>query len=158
MNWKDAAGALKKISIPAATALGGPAGTVAATIIAGALGSEKTPQAIVEAVKADPQAALKIAEIEADLAKLSMLDIQDARRAHGTHWVVIVLTFINVGLFAGAGVLLLLNDIPVPNRDLVIFMVGQLAGFASAPQGFWFGTTLGSLRKQNTLDQISKRD
>ena len=47
MNWKDAAGALKKISIPAATALGGPAGTVAATIIAGAAPAASSTLAVI---------------------------------------------------------------------------------------------------------------
>ena len=83
MNWKTAASALRKIAPSAATALGGPAGGLAATVIAGALGVDRTPQAVIEAVKADPQAALKLAEISADLEKAAMLDTADATLQRG---------------------------------------------------------------------------
>lgn len=157
MNWKNAATALKKVAPAAASAIAGPAGGLAATVIAGALGVDRTSQAIIEAVKSDPQAALKLGEISADLEKAAMLDVQDARRANGTHWFVVLLTSILLALFAATTAALILAEIPPANRDIITLLVGQLSGFASAGVSYWLGTSIGSSRRAATLDAIAKK-
>lgn len=67
MEWKD----LGKVVADSAPALGtlllGPAGTVVGSIIAGVFGTEPEPGAVAEAIKRDPQAAVKLAEIQAQV-------------------------------------------------------------------------------------------
>ena len=44
-------------------------------------------------------------------------------------------------------------DIPSSNRDTIVYMVGQLAGFAAACVAFWVGTTRQSENKTSLLAQ-----
>ncbi|MCJ9428561.1 3TM-type holin [Kordiimonas marina] len=61
---------LKSIIAPVApilgTVIGGPAGTIAGAMIAKKLGVEATPEAVQQALQADPNAASKLAQIEAE--------------------------------------------------------------------------------------------
>jgi hypothetical protein len=69
MNWKDVGGYVKQYAPALGAAIGGPAGGAiggAVSLIAGAFGitdPEPTPDQVMAAVKADPQAALKLQEI-----------------------------------------------------------------------------------------------
>lgn len=152
MNWKTAASALRKIAPSAATALGGPAGGLAATVIAGALGVDRTPQAVIEAVKADPQAALKLAEISADLEKAAMLDTADARRAHAGHWMTWLVPLILLLLFAAAGASVFLVEVPISNQRIADLLLGSLLGMTASGVAYWVGSSSGSAAKQAQLD------
>lgn len=70
MDWSDLGNVVKSVVGTGAPLigglLGGPAGAAVGNIIASVFGCENTPDAIHEAVKADPQAAVKLAEIEAN--------------------------------------------------------------------------------------------
>jgi len=61
---KDTVGSVAPI---AGSLLGGPAGSAVGSMIASALGVSNTPDAVAAAIKADPQAAIKIRQIEAQL-------------------------------------------------------------------------------------------
>ena len=111
MEWKDVSDALKKYAPEAEALLGvaslipgvgiitGPA-EIAITAISKALGTDATPDAIVQAIATDPNAALKMKQAELDyqlqmkdkelaakkeengLLKAGMADTQDARKMH----------------------------------------------------------------------------
>lgn len=69
MDWKDIAGAVGKAAPILGTLLGGPAGAVVGTIgsiISSALGCENSPAAVQMALQSNPDAAVKLAQIEAD--------------------------------------------------------------------------------------------
>lgn len=153
MNWKDAAGALKKMAPAAAKVLPGPLGGIASTVIAGALGVEKTPAAIAEAVRTDPDAALKLAAIEADMEKLVLLDIQDARRQHRGHWMPPTLTLIYVALFVGAFAALILFGDRIPDgvREAVFMMNGAIVARFTQGGDYWLGSSRGSFEKDPGL-------
>ena len=61
---KDTVGSVAPI---AGSLLGGPAGSAVGSMIASALGVSNTPDAVAAAIKSDPQAAIKIRQIEAQL-------------------------------------------------------------------------------------------
>ena len=61
---KDVVGSVAPI---AGSMLGGPAGGAVGSMLASALGVDNTPDAVANAIKTDPQAAIKIRQIEAQL-------------------------------------------------------------------------------------------
>lgn len=66
MDWKDIAGIVGKAAPLLGGALLGPAGAVGGKLIAAALGVDEAPDKVAAALQADPQAAIKLAEIEAN--------------------------------------------------------------------------------------------
>lgn len=67
MNWNDLAETVAKVAPAAGGALGGPAGAAVGGIIARVLGVDESPQAVAQALQADPEAAIKLRRIEADI-------------------------------------------------------------------------------------------
>jgi hypothetical protein len=67
MKWTDIAGVVGKVAPLLGAALGGPAGGAVGAMISAALGTENTPDAVAEAVKTNPEAAVKLAEVQANL-------------------------------------------------------------------------------------------
>ncbi|WP_275289165.1 3TM-type holin [Halomonas elongata] len=65
MQWQDIAETVGKIAPVAGSALGGPLGGAIGAVIADKLGVKQSPQAVGEAINADPEAAVKLREIEA---------------------------------------------------------------------------------------------
>ena len=66
MNWKSIANTVGKIAPTLGSLLGGPAGASVGTLIATTLGVENTPDAVSEALRINPEAAIKLAEIESN--------------------------------------------------------------------------------------------
>ena len=64
MKWSDLGKKIADMAPMLGTALGGPAGAGIGSIIAGIFGSEDKPEAVLEAIKADPNAAVKLQEIQ----------------------------------------------------------------------------------------------
>lgn len=75
MRWSDVSEVVGKVAPVLGGALGGPAGAAVGSLAARALGVDATPEAVADAIKQDPQAAIKLAEIEADTRK-SMTEAQ----------------------------------------------------------------------------------
>ena len=65
MTWDDVEKVVGKIAPLLGSALG-PLGTVAGTLVSAALGVENKPDEILEAIKTNPEAALKLKEIESN--------------------------------------------------------------------------------------------
>jgi hypothetical protein len=61
---KDTVGAVAPI---AGSLLGGPAGGAVGSLIASALGVDNSPNSVAKAIKSDPQAAVKVRQIESQL-------------------------------------------------------------------------------------------
>ncbi len=66
MEWKDIAGVVGKAAPILGTLLGGPAGAAIGGIVASALGADSTPDAVSQALAVNPDAAVKLRQIEAD--------------------------------------------------------------------------------------------
>lgn len=80
MKWKDIVGVVGNIAPVLGAALGGPAGGAVGAMIATALGVDNTPDAVAEAVKTNPEAAVKLAEIQANL-QIAQLNADTSRHS-----------------------------------------------------------------------------
>lgn len=76
MDWGRIAGVVADAAPLLGGLLGGPAGAAAGGIVAAALGVEAEPDAVARAIQADPEAALRLREIEtAHRARLTALAV-----------------------------------------------------------------------------------
>ncbi len=82
MNWSDIAGAVGKAAPILGTLVGGPAGAAIGGVIASALGTENTPEAVNAALQANPDAFVKLKQIESDeRVKLQQMALAHADNA-----------------------------------------------------------------------------
>lgn len=66
MNWKDLGQTIADSAPLLGTLLGGPPGAAVGSLVAGAFGTKASPDELAEAIKRDPEAALKLRQIELD--------------------------------------------------------------------------------------------
>lgn len=66
MDWKDVAKTVGEYAPLVGGALGGPLGAGIGAVVSHALGVENTPDAVAEAVKTDPEAAVKLQQAQLD--------------------------------------------------------------------------------------------
>jgi len=88
MRWRDVAETVGKAAPSVGAALAGPAGAMVGGMAARALGVEATPDAVAQAVHRDPEAATKLAEIEAE-SRRALIDAQArivTSEAQGESW------------------------------------------------------------------------
>lgn len=156
------------------TALGGPLGGMAVEAAANALGlSDKTVDSVKQALagvtpeqmlalkKADQDFALQMQALGfknvVDMEAIAAGDRDSARRMQTAKPspVPALLTCFVVGAFTATLVLLLKFDVPATNRDIVVYMIGQLSGGFTSALAFWLGTTRDSGRKTELLAQSS---
>jgi hypothetical protein len=177
MNWKD----IGRIAASAAPilggVLGGPAGAAVGGVVAAAFGTDATPDAVAKALKNDPQAALKLREIElrhkerleelmiergrveleeerarlADVAGARTRDV-DIRRAGKANdratWMIVGDV---VGLLVCLGVLVWVPDLPGEVRGILSTIAGFFGlGLRDAHQ-FEFGSSRGSKEKDDRV-------
>lgn len=154
------------------TAIGGPLGGMAVEAAANALGlSDKTMEAVKGAVMgANPETLLALKEADQrfalqmqslgfaqikDLEAIAAADRDSARKMQmeNKSFMPAVITAGVLASFAGTLVALLFIPIPSENRDLIIYMIGQLSGFAGSAVAFWLGTTRQSEEKTRMLAQ-----
>jgi hypothetical protein len=77
MNWKDIAGAVGSVAPMLGTLVAGPAGGAVGAMISSALGCGNTPDDVKAALTINPDAAVKLAQIEKDRqAELQQLTVQ----------------------------------------------------------------------------------
>ena len=171
MDWMSI---VKTVAPWIGTALGGPLGGMAVEAAANALGvSEKTTDAVKQALSgvtpeqmlalknADQQFAVQMQALgfkqTADLEAIAAGDRDSARKMQMAvqSRVPALLTCFVVGAFTATLILLLKFDVPLTNRDIVVYMIGQLSGGFTSALAFWLGTTRESGRKTELLAQSS---
>ena len=151
------------------TLIGGPAGSVVGGMVASVLGVENTPEAIEQELKSNPDALIKLKQLESDeriklkelafnaskLAlderKAELKDTQDARKQHKDHWMpsflTIVLAFMVTGMFSA----LFVFEPPKQFDQVVIMIAGSVLGAFSTGIAFWLGSSKGSADKSKQL-------
>lgn len=65
LEWSDIAETVAKIAPAAGGAMGGPAGAAVGSLLARVLGVDESPEAVRQAVQQNPEAAIKLREVEA---------------------------------------------------------------------------------------------
>ena len=88
MRWSDVAETVGKAAPTLGGVLAGPAGAGVGTLIARALGVDDDPASVQRVVKADPQAAAKLREVEASLTQALIQQRGDVVKAEaqGESW------------------------------------------------------------------------
>lgn len=177
MDWKDVGAKIANVAPVLGGAVGGPAGAVAGKaikLIAGALGCEEKPAAVVSALQANPDALLKLKELETrhkeEIYRLTiqeqqiyLQDVANARAREAAYinkigrpdynlyflaWVLVVGFFILIGMMFWK---------PVPNdaSGVVFMLFGSLSSAFGSVVGYFFGSSAGS-RQKDIVAQVKK--
>lgn len=161
MDWKEIGRTAASVGAPLlGGALFGPAGAAVGSIIAAQFGvsPDATPDQVLTAIKGDPDAALKLRKIETDHVehlqalenerlKIENADVQDARKAHQHHWMPSVITMVMCAMFGCIVGALFIWAIPGENKDIVVYMAGQVSGMMASCVVYWVGSTRASANK-----------
>lgn len=161
MDWKEIGNTAIKVGAPLlGGALFGPAGAAVGSIIAGKFGvsPESTPEQVMAAITGDPDAALKLREIEIshierlqelenDRLRIETADVQNARNVHQHHWMPSAITMVMSAMFGAIIGALFIWAIPGDNKDIVVYMAGQVSGILTSCVTYWVGSTRASANK-----------
>ncbi len=160
MDWKEVGDTAIKLGAPLlGGALFGPAGAAVGSIIAGQFGvTEPNPGNVIAAITGDPDAALKLREIETrhterlielenERLRIETTDVQNARGNHQHHWLPAALTLILTGVFGAIVGALFIWAVPGENKDMVTYMAGQVSGLLTSCVIYWVGSTRASANK-----------
>jgi len=175
MEWKDIASIVGKSAPMLGTLLGGPAGAAVGGLIASALGTGSAPDDVAQAMAVNPDAAVKLRQIEADrtvrlqelleqsaaaelAARTAELQTAAADRADArkTQQAVrspipgLLAIGITLGFFSILIVMMIGVWKPSDNQALLI-LLGALGTSWGAVVNYYFGSSAGSARKDELL-------
>lgn len=173
MEWKDVGKTVASIAPVLGTVLGGPVGLIAGaagSLIANVLGVESDPKAVQAAVAADPEAIVKLKQIEADhqsrlldwQAQQIQADLENVKSARDREvkmvqagaviasWLppALISTIVSLGFFV---VLYKYLEAPNDMGDGAMLLLGTLAAAFSAVVNYYLGSSLGSAQKTNLM-------
>jgi hypothetical protein len=162
VDWKKVGRAVADAAPALGGLLGGPAGATAGALIASTLGSASDPDAVLEKLKLDPDALMKIRQLEYDerehiramqieALRLELADVQSARATHANHWMPSMITGVLALMVGCLSYYLITQAVPNENREMVVYVMGQLTGMFNGAVTYWIGTSVGSARKTDML-------
>lgn len=165
MDWKQVGNTAIAVGAPLlGGALFGPAGAAIGSIIAGKLGisPESTPEQVLAAINGDPDAALKLRQIETthierlqelenEKLRIETADVQSARSVHQHHWMPSAITMVMCAMFGMIVGALFIWAIPGENKDIVVYMAGQVSGILTSCVTYWVGSTRASANKDSLI-------
>ena len=115
--------------------------------------NEATPDQLLKLRQANNDFIIKKMQIESDERANEREDTQDARKQNKGHWMTWLLPLLMFCLFSAMSWALLKFAIPEANRDLLIFMAGQVSGFMAAGVTYWLGSSRGSAEKSSIMQK-----
>lgn len=159
---------LKNVAPALATAAVGPAGGLVVKAIAEKFGVENAPDAIAQAIAADPDAALKLREIDVrelelhnantDSARRMNAEIQDSANASTlAKNAAYFLDFIIVGATLFMTWLLFFKGVPAENKELSYMAFGSLLTMCGTVVNFHRGSSQGSKDKASEIEKLKGR-
>lgn len=159
---------LKSVAPALATAVGGPLGGAAVSMIADKLGlDDKTVEGVTKALIADPDKLNKLKEMELEFAKLDAQDRDSARNREiemaksDVHFITKNITSIlAIGVLTGSLIitaLVFFVDFPDSQENILIFVLGSLFSIATQVISYYFGSSQGSKDKTEEIKGIMKR-
>ena len=134
------------------TALGGPLGGLAVSAIAERLGVKDEVEAVTKAIKADPEAAMKLKQLEIEKFKAVLADKDSARNREATiatsekapllnKLISPALALIVVTAWVGIQFTLINSTVPQEMRELVARVLGTLDGALMVILSYYFGAS-----------------
>lgn len=165
-DWKKVGRAVADSAPVLGSLLGGPAGGAAGALIASTLGTAANPEAVLERIKQDPDVLLKIKQLEADerqhirelqisTLQAELADVQSARTAHAGHWMPSAITMALTLMTVAVGIGLMGFEVPTANREMAVYLLGQITGLFTSAVSYWIGTSRSSANKDAAL--VEKR-
>jgi len=110
-----------------------------------------TPDQLLKLKQANNDFIVKKMQLENEEAANQRADTQNARKEHKGHWMTWLLPLLMFCLFSALSYALMKFAIPEENRDLLIFMTGQVSGFMAAGVTYWLGSSRGSAEKSAAI-------
>ena len=167
MNFKKIGKTIGKIAPLLGTALGGPGGAVVGSMVSAALGVDDNPSAIAKALSTDPQAAVKLQELqnkneeklhEIALGKLQaeLSDKASARENHKHSLMPAIICVALTFMVAIGAYLLFTITIPAGNKEISYLLFGSLLTKWGDSIAYWVGTTRSSAEKDKRTNTFSK--
>jgi hypothetical protein len=152
---------LGNIAPALASIVAGPAGGAAVSAIARHLGVADTVEAVTQAVKADPDAALKLAQIDLETLKTQHANTENARAMQvaalqqsdvfSKRFTMYLTTFWSIAAAVYIG-FITFSIIPETNVRFADTILGFILGTVIATMlNFWFGSSIGSKEKGEAL-------
>lgn len=156
MDWKEVGRTVARSAPALGAALGGPAGAAVGGLIAAAMGTQSTPDAVSAAIAADPDAAVRLQEIQLRHAEAIMAlvttDVQHARATHRDSKMPAILTMALFLLVVGLIAALMWVPAPDANSEVIYLITGQVIGAFATAIAYWLGSSRGSAEKQKALE------
>jgi hypothetical protein len=157
---------LKNLAPAVATAVSGPLGGLAITALADKFGVTDSVEAVAKAIAGDPDAALKLAEIDLRQFELESQDRDSARKreasvaaAGGSTLAQLVVPILALGTVAMTFIfigILLFKVIDTDQQQLVIFALGYATAAAQQVLSYYFGSSKSSQDKTVALQKAFK--
>lgn len=113
--------------------------------------SNATPEQMIKLKQANNEFILRKIELHNEELANQRADTQDARKQHDGHWMTFTLPLLMFVLFSAMAYGLIKYAIPTENKDILVFMAGQVSGFMAAGVTYWLGSSRGSAEKQMKL-------
>lgn len=135
------------------TALGGPLGGAAVSMLADALGCEPdersvtkavqaaSPEQLAEIKKAELSFEARMKELDVDIFNLETQDKQDARKHFAKDWTAKLIGLIMVTFFCGYIAMITLMPPEQNSMELINLVLGYMGGLVSAVVSFYFGAS-----------------
>lgn len=158
---------LKDIAPALATAVAGPLGGAAVSAIAKKLGVEDTIDAVTKAIQTDPDAAMKLREIDLKEIELANKDRDSARNRETeiatnaaaplinkivTPVLALGVVTLSFALFA----ILIFVEVKQEAKDILIYILGVLSAAVTQILSYYFGSSAGSKEKDDKIKGIFK--
>jgi hypothetical protein len=158
MNWSELGEKVASFAPLLGGVVGGPAGGAIGSVIASVFGVDNKPDLILNAINRDPDAALKLKEIELDnkvelqkiaieLAKAEIADKQNARKENKHSKVPAILSGVLSFVIVGIIYLLFYTVVPEGSKDVLFMLLGVVVKEWGGAMQYWFGTTRSSANK-----------
>lgn len=135
------------------TALGGPLGGAAMSVISEALGCDAdersiekavavaTPEQLAEIKKAELKFEAKMKELDVDIFKLETQDKQDARKNFAKDWTARIIGLMMVTFFCAYIAMITVMPPEQNSMELINLVLGYMGGLVSAVVSFYFGAS-----------------
>lgn len=168
MNWSDLKGIVSKAAPVVGTLLGGPAGAAVGGLVAAALGTDNTPDAVSAALIGNPDAIVKIQELQTNakvqLQQLAvtaeqnrLADVQNARARQTANPNDKTPQFLAWGVtmgFFGTLALVMFAHLEGAAQNLLLVMTGTLQTAWVAIISYYFGSSKDSAGKTQMIADV----